>query len=280
MEVNTHLLLIECLDEPGLIHRITGVLLGHRFNIIRNHEFVDETASRFFMRTAFTGPAEASPLLAEFKQILPPTARVRLAKPGARSIVILATKEHHCLAELLVRHAYGELGAKVLAVLSNYDGLEPIVRQFGIPFEQVSHLGKSRPEHEAALAAVLDRHAPDYIVLAKYMRVLSGAFVERYVNRMINIHHSFLPAFVGAEPYQQAFARGVKIIGATAHFVTEELDNGPIICQDVFPVDHTHSARQMAQTGRDIEKLVLARGLRLVLEERVFLSGNRTIIFD
>ena len=112
------------------------------------------------------------------------------------------------------------------------------------------------------------------------MHVLSGAFVERYVNRMINIHHSFLPAFVGAEPYQQAFARGVKIIGATAHFVTEELDNGPIICQDVFPVDHTHSARQMAQTGRDIEKLVLARGLRLVLEERVFLSGNRTIIFD
>ena len=272
--------MIECPDEPGLIHRITGVLLRHGFNIIRNHEFVDEAAGLFFMRTEFTGVADASDLLAEMKSVLPATASARLAKPGARSIVILATREHHCLSELLVRHAYNELGAKVLAVISNYDSLRPLVQQFGIPFEEVSQIGKTREEHEAELGPALERHAPDYIVLAKYMRVLSGDFVERYANRMINIHHSFLPAFVGAEPYRQAFARGVKIIGATAHFVTEELDNGPIICQDTFPVDHTHSARQMAQTGRDVEKLVLARGLRLVLEERVFLSGNRTIIFD
>ncbi|HUR44508.1 MAG TPA: formyltetrahydrofolate deformylase [Candidatus Saccharimonadales bacterium] len=280
IESDIQLLLIECQDEPGLIHKITGVLLRHRFNIIRNDEFVDETAARFFMRTEFTGSAETGPWLDEMKAVLPSGASVRLANPGNRSIVILATREHHCVAELLVRNAYRELGAKVLAVISNYNTLAPLVRQFGIPFEHVSHAQISREEHESALAAALDRYAPDYIVLAKYMRILSGGFVGRYVRRMINIHHSFLPAFIGAEPYQQAFARGVKIIGATAHFVTEELDDGPISCPDTFPVDHTHSARQMAQTGRDIEKLVLARGLRLVLEERVFLSGNRTIIFD
>ncbi|MDB6032896.1 MAG: formyltetrahydrofolate deformylase [Verrucomicrobiales bacterium] len=278
--MKTHLLLIDCADEPGLIHKITGVLLHGGFNIIRNAEFVDEAASRFFMRTEFTGAPDPHPLVDRLSQNLPPKARVRLASPGSRSLVVLVTKEHHCLAELLIRQAYKELGAEIRAVIGNHSTLKPLADQFGLPFIHVSHLDKTRDEHEAELSAAIDQHAPDYIVLAKYMRILGGSFVRRYENRLINIHHSFLPAFIGAEPYLQAYNRGVKIIGATAHFVTEELDHGPIICQDIFPVDHTHSARQMAQTGRDIEKSVLARALRLVLEERVFLNGLRTVIFD
>jgi formyltetrahydrofolate deformylase len=278
--VKTHLLLIDCADEPGLIHKITGVLMHGGFNIICNAEFVDETAARFFMRTEFIGASDPQPLVDRLNQTLPSGAGVRLATPGGRSLVILVTKEHHCLAELLIRHAYKELGAEIRAVIGNHSTLEPLAQQFGLPFVHVSHVDKSREQHEAELSAAINQYAPDYIVLAKYMRILSGAFVRSYENRLINIHHSFLPAFVGAEPYLQAYNRGVKIIGATAHFVTEELDHGPIICQDIFPVDHTHSARQMAQTGRDVEKLVLARALRLVLEERVFLNRHRTVIFD
>jgi formyltetrahydrofolate deformylase len=280
LTVKTHLLLIDCADEPGLIHKITGVLLHGNFNIIRNAEFVDEAASRFFMRTEFTGASDPNPLVSQLSNTLPAGARVRLATPGARSLVVLVTKEHHCLAELLLRHAYKELGAEIRAVIGNHSTLEPLARQFGLPFVLVSHLDKTREQHEIELCAAIDAYAPDYVVLAKYMRILGSAFVRRYQNRLINIHHSFLPAFIGAEPYLQAYNRGVKIIGATAHFVTEELDHGPIICQDTFPVNHTHSARQMAQTGRDIEKLVLARALRLVLEERIFLNGHRTVIFD
>jgi formyltetrahydrofolate deformylase len=140
-------------------------------------------------------------------------------------------------------------------------------------------LGDDREAHEAALAAAIDAHAPEYVVLARYMRVLSEPFIARYPERIVNIHHSFLPAFAGASPYRQAFARGVKLIGATAHFVTAELDAGPIIAQDVIPVDHAFTAERMAQAGSDVEKLVLARAVRLVLEERVFLHGGRTVVF-
>jgi formyltetrahydrofolate deformylase len=143
----------------------------------------------------------------------------------------------------------------------------------------VPHAGLDRQTHEAALLEAIDRHTPDYVVLARYMRVLSAAAISRYPDRIVNIHHSFLPAFAGASPYRQAFARGVKLIGATAHFVTEELDAGPIIAQDVIPVDHAYTPERMAQAGRDVEKLVLARAVRLVLEERVFLHKGRTVIF-
>ena len=156
----------------------------------------------------------------------------------------------------------------------------PLVQKFGLPFHHVPHEGVSREAHEAQLLAAIEPLRPDYLVLAKYMRVLSPAFVAKFPARIINIHHSFLPAFVGAKPYQQAFDRGVKVIGATAHFVTDQLDQGPIIIQQVIPVDHTHGADDMAQSGRDVEQMVLARALRLVLEDRVFLCGNRTIIFD
>ncbi|WP_246074052.1 formyltetrahydrofolate deformylase [Hymenobacter jeollabukensis] len=275
-----HYLVIRCPDEPGLIFRITEVLFRHGLNIVRNDEFVEPTGPTFFMRTEVAGDFQAEALLSDLRAALPAAAEVRLGDPRPRNIVVMATKEHHCLSELLVRHAFDELGARIMAVISNHALLGPLTTQFGVPFHHVSHEGLSRAQHEAAVGAVLDHYQPEYVVLAKYMRILSPGFVAPYADRLINIHHSSLPAFVGANPYGQAFERGVKIIGATAHFVNNELDQGPIIAQSVIPVDHTHSAADMAQAGRDVEKIVLARSLRLVFNGRVFVHHNKTIIFE
>jgi formyltetrahydrofolate deformylase len=278
--MNRHRILVDCPDEPGLVHRITGALFRHGGNIVRNQEFVDADTAHFFMRTEFTGPVTLDPVLAELESQLSAGAKIRTAPAGDRRIVVLVTKEPHCLGELLLLHSFGELGASVCAVVGNHPTLGTLAERFGIPFHHVDHEGLPRPEHEARVAEVVDRYEPDYLVLAKYMRVLGPSFLARYPYRIINIHHSFLPAFVGAQPYRQAFDRGVKLIGATAHYVTEVLDEGPIIAQDVIPVDHTYTSAKMAQAGRNVEKLVLARALRLVFEERVFLIGNRTIVFD
>lgn len=278
--VATHLLLVQCSDQPGLIYHVTAALYRHGFNILSNHEFVDAPTNRFFMRTTFAGGADPQPVLADLQAHVPGTALVRLAPTEKRALVILATKEPHCLGDLLLRHAYGDLFADIQAVVSNYPTLAPLAAQFGIPFHHISHHDRDRRDHEAALVEVIESYQPAYLVLAKYMRVLSPAFVARYPHRMINIHHSFLPAFVGARPYQQAFTRGVKLIGATAHFVTDALDTGPIIAQDVVPIDHSYTATTMAEAGRDIEKTVLAKALRLVLAERVFVQDNRTIVLE
>ena len=275
-----HLLLIHCPDEPGLIHKITGVLLEHGLNILRNDEFVERERNHFFMRTEIAGAVEPAGLEAALARVLPAQAAVRLTDNRPKDIVLLVTKEHHCLSELLVRHEFGELNARVRAVVSNHEVLGDLTRKFNLPFHYVPHADRSREAHEAEVLAVLARYQPEFVVLAKYMRILSADFVARYANRLINIHHSFLPAFVGASPYAQAYSRGVKIIGATAHFVNGELDQGPIIAQSVIPVDHTKSAREMAQAGRDVEKIVLARSLKLVFDEQVFVHGNKTVIFD
>jgi formyltetrahydrofolate deformylase len=275
-----HILLINCPDETGLVHRITGVLYRHGLNIVSNSEFVDRDAEQFFMRTEFSGDVEPPAIVRELQIILPSAEMIRLADDVPRRIVVLATKEPHCLGDLLVRHEYGELNSQILAVISNHEELGSLVRKFDVPFRFVDHEGLDREAHEQAVSAAIAEYAPEYIVLAKYMRVLSPAFVAEYAGRIINIHHSFLPAFAGAAPYRQAFERGVKIIGATAHFVTAGLDTGPIIAQDVIDVHHGHSAADMARAGRDVEKIVLARALKIVFEERVFLSGNRTIIFE
>lgn len=280
MNLPTHILLIDCPDEKGLVHRITGVLYRFGGNVISNHEFVDRTNAHFFMRTEFSGDFEADAVLQELRAQLPKAASIRMADNVPRRIVVLATKEPHCLGDLLIRHEYGELNAQLLAVVGNHETLGPLVERFGIPFYHVSHLDVDREEHEAEIGRLLDSYAPEYVVLAKYMRILSPEFVAKYAGRIINIHHSFLPAFMGAQPYRQAFERGVKIIGATAHYVNSGLDTGPIIAQSVIPIDHGYTAADMARSGRDVEKIVLARALKLVFEERVFLSGNRTIIFE
>ncbi|MBK9140491.1 MAG: formyltetrahydrofolate deformylase [Verrucomicrobia bacterium] len=276
----TQVLSVECGDRPGLVHGITGVLFRHGVNVVGNHEFVDRAEGRFFMRTEFDGDVRAEEIVGELRTLLPNEAVIRLSRLEPKRVVVLASTEHHCLGDILIRHAYGELNARLLAVVSNHQVLEPLVSRFGLPFHFVSHAGCSREEHEAAVRRTIAGYSPEYLVLAKYMRILSPEFVRAFPQRILNIHHSFLPAFVGARPYHQAFARGVKVIGATAHFVTEQLDEGPIIVQQVIPVDHTHTAEDLRRSGRDIEQLVLARALKLVFEDRVFLCGRRTVIFD
>jgi len=278
--MSAHVLLVECDDRRGLVHAITGVLLQHGVNVVGNQEFVERAAARFFMRTEFDGPVEAARLEAEVRRALPSKAIVRLSDLKPKRVVVLASKEHHCLGDILIRQAFGELNAQVLGVFSNHNVLKDLVGRFDLPFHFVNHESLTREAHEAKLLAEIEPLKPDYLVLAKYMRVLTPEFVRRFPARIVNIHHSFLPAFVGARPYQQAFDRGVKIIGATAHFVTELLDEGPIIVQRVIPVDHRHTAHALSQAGRDVEQMALARALRLVFEDRVFLCGKRTVIFD
>lgn len=278
--MTSSILLIHCPDQPGLIYKITQVIYEHNLNIISNGEFVERNFNHFFMRTEFSGTLEPGMFLAELRTILPKEAFLKLSVRRKRDIAILATKEHHCLSDLLIRHAFNELDANVKCVVSNHQNLEELTKKFNIPFHYVPAEGKDREQHEAEVLAVLDRYNPEFLVLAKYMRILSPAFIKRFTDHIINIHHSFLPAFAGANPYNQAYDRGVKIIGATAHIVTDSLDEGPIIAQSVIPVAHTHSAKEMAQAGRDVEKTVLARSLKLVLSDSVFVYRNRTIIFD
>ncbi len=273
-------LLVECADRPGLVHGITGVLFRQGVNVVGNQEFVDRTARRFFMRTEFDGAVDEGELMAAVRSVVPDGSEVRLSRLEPKRVVVLASKEHHCLADILVRHSFQELNAHVLAVIANHATLEPLVRKFELPFHHLPHGVLPREVHEEEVLTMVQRYRPDYVVLAKYMRVLSPRFVAHFPARLVNIHHSFLPAFVGARPYHQAFERGVKVIGATGHFVTDELDAGPIIVQQVVPVDHTHAAEDLVQAGRDVEQMVLAKTLRLVFEDRVFLCGNRTVIFD
>jgi formyltetrahydrofolate deformylase len=272
-------LLVECADRRGLVHAITGVLLAHRSNVVGNQEFVDAPTGRFFMRTELEGTVDPERLEAEVTAVVPPGANVRLAPAEPKRVVVLATKEPHCLGDLLIRNAFDELNAKILAVVSNHERLGALVGKFDLPFHHVAAERIPRDEHDRRVVEVVASYQPDYIVLAKYMRILGSAFVARFPARIVNIHHSFLPAFVGAKPYQQAFDRGVKVIGATAHFVTDELDEGPIIVQQVTPVDHRHGVSDLARAGRDIEQSVLARALRLVFEDRVMLCANRVVIF-
>ena len=190
----------------------------------------------------------------------------------------MVTKEAHCLGDILMKSAYGGLDVEIAAVIGNHDLLSHLVTQFGIPFHHISHDGLTREQHDMQIIQQIDQYQPDYVVLAKYMRVLTPAFVQHYPNQIINIHHSFLPAFIGARPYHQAYERGVKIIGATAHYVNDNLDEGPIIHQSVINVDHTYSADDMVMAGRDVEKNVLSHALGRVLTQRVFVYGNRTVI--
>ncbi|MCS6967279.1 MAG: formyltetrahydrofolate deformylase [Cytophagales bacterium] len=276
----THVLLIDCPDQQGLVHKITGVLYHHHLNILRNDEFVERTTGHFYMRTEFVGPLNAEKVIYGLRGILPDEANIRLESVHPKRVVILATKEHHCLSDLLVRNMYKDLLMDVKAVIANREHLRPLVEKFDIPFIYLPHEGLSRQEHESELLKAIAPFHPEFLVLAKYMRILTADFISHFPNRIINIHHSFLPAFVGANPYKQAYERGVKIIGATAHFVNENLDEGPIIMQDVIHVDHSKTAADMARAGRDVEKIVLARALKLVFEDRVFVRNNKTVIFE
>ncbi len=271
--------LIDCEDAKGLVYKISKIFYDRGLNIDNNREFVDKEHSRFFMRTVVSGLFEVVELLESLQSITPADAHIRVIEPQDKKIILMVTKESHALGDILIRHADGELGAQIECVIGNHDTLEGLVRRFDIPFFHIPAEGMQREEHERHVMKIIDAFEFDYIVLAKYMRILTPVFVQAYPQQIINIHHSFLPAFIGANPYKQAFERGVKIIGATAHFVTDDLDEGPIIAQDVIPVNHRLSWKDMQRAGRDGEKIVLSRALALVLNDRVFVNGNKTVIF-
>lgn len=231
------------------------------------------------MRTEFFGTIPSEELKVRLAGLLPEGAWIQIHTEKRQRVILFATKETHCLGDILLRHRSGELEIDIPLVISNHTELESLVNDFHLPFCYVGHEGITREEHEARLLDILSKQKFDYIVLAKFMRILSKDFVSRFPEKIVNIHHSFLPAFIGANPYQKAYERGVKLIGATAHYVTESLDEGPILAQDVVPVDHSFTKDKLMLHGRDIEKVVLARALRFVLEHRGIIWKNRVIIF-
>ncbi len=269
---------IDCPDAKGLIHKISGILFDHGINIIENEEFVDHNKDHFFMRSEIVGNIKRSEVYDKLSKALPENAHIQLHEKRKKNIIILATKEYHCIGDLLVRHHFGELKANVQAVISNHEYLKDFTKKFDIPYYYVPTEGLNKQEHEDKILAIINQYNPEFLVLAKYMRIFTPHFTRHFINRIINIHHSFLPAFIGAKPYEQAYNRGVKLIGATAHFVNDNLDEGPIIMQDVNHTNHKNDDKAMAKAGRDIEKIVLANALRLVFEDRVFVFNNRTII--
>ena len=274
------IILISTPDSQGLVHKITANLL--EFNIEKNDEFVDKESAHFFMRTEISCESGADivaiqrKIEANLKAILPPQSFIKVTQKSKKSAVVFCTKEAHCLGDLLIKHYNNELDIDIKAVISNYEILQSLVDKFNIPYFHISHESKN---YEDSMLKICARFAPDFIILAKYMRILSPKFIHHYQNRIINIHHSFLPAFIGANPYKQAYMRGVKIIGATAHFVTSELDSGPIICQDIMQVNHTFSWVDMQRAGRNIERVVLAQAVDLAIQGRIFIHNNKTIIF-
>ncbi len=274
------ILLTECPDEKGLTAKITYICYKHQLNVVRNNEFVDNHHGRFFMRTELEGQFNDEVLLKDIDDALPAGSSRRLVGPERKRIVVLVTKETHCLGDLLMKSYSGALDVEIAAVIGNYDSLRELTEKFDIPYHHVSHEGLSRTDHEQLMLEQIAAYKPDYLVLAKYMRILTPEFVAAYPDRIINIHHSFLPALIGAQPYRQAWERGVKIIGATAHFVNNDLDEGPIIEQNVKHVDHSYNAQDLAKLGRDVERDVLSRALAHVLDERVFVYGNRTVVFS
>jgi formyltetrahydrofolate deformylase len=277
-------LLVTCPDRPGIVAAISRFLFEAGANIVHSDQHsTDPEGGRFFLRVEFDLPNLATRLAALEASLAPIAAahemeaRFALAAVPKR-LAIFVSKEEHCLLELLWQWRAGDLQAAIAGVLSNHPDLEPLVSPWGIPFHVFPVERANKAEVERRQLVLLDGQV-DAIVLARYMQILSPDFVARWRDRLINIHHSFLPAFVGARPYHQAHARGVKLIGATAHYVTEELDAGPIIEQDVYRVDHRHDERDLRRIGRHVERTVLARAVAWHVEDRVLVHGNKTVVF-
>ncbi|RXJ88353.1 formyltetrahydrofolate deformylase [Arcobacter sp. CECT 8983] len=273
-----YILLINTHDSKGLVYNVSKILFANNLNIETNAEYVDKDTNKFFMRTVISGEVNRDLLLKELNEALPANSTIRLNKKSKKDIVILATKESHVLGDLLIRYIDGELDVNIKAVIANHEYLKDLVEKFDIPFHCISAEDMDREAHEDLVIEQIKEYEPELIVLAKYMRILTPKFVNTFPQQVLNIHHSFLPAFIGANPYKQAHHRGVKIIGATAHYVTDDLDEGPIIFQDVVNVDHTYSWQDMRRAGRNVEKIVLSNALQYLLEDRVFVHENKTVI--
>ena len=273
---------LQCADQPGIVHAMTSAVLACGGNIIENQQFTDEPTNTFVMRTRFEttqGIDAARKSLNEGLGKFSPTLHIRPTQSKPRALV-LVTKESHCLRDLLYLLELGELPIEIPVVVSNHEDLRSLVESHGFTFIHLPVTAATKAAQEKELLSLVEKHSIDFVVLARYMQVLSNEFCAALPGRIINIHHSFLPGFKGAKPYHQAHARGVKIIGATAHFVTAHLDEGPIIEQDVAHVSHTSTPDDLIALGRDIERRVLAKAVKLFAQDRIFIVGERTIVFS
>ncbi|GAB2513991.1 formyltetrahydrofolate deformylase [Nocardia heshunensis] len=273
---------LRCRDRPGIVRALSDAVFELKGNIVESQQFYDDRGGTFCLRMTFDSPetdvtaarGEIEARLREFDPVL----KVRCVADRPR-VLVMVSREDHCLEDLLYRRRIGELPIEVPLVVSNHETGREAVQRHGIGFEYLPVTRDSKPAAETRLLELIAEHRIDLVVLARYMQVLSDDLCRRLDGRAINIHHSFLPGFKGARPYHQAHLRGVKLIGATAHYVTAELDEGPIIEQDVVRVDHHHSAEQLVAMGRDVERMVLARAVRLHAEDRVLRNGDRTVVF-
>ncbi|PWN04537.1 formyltetrahydrofolate deformylase [Nocardioides silvaticus] len=278
-----YVLVLTCPDRPGVVHAVSGFLVDHGGNIIESQQFGDRLTGRFFMRIDFSvaGATSAEELRRDFAAVADPfgmTFEIWAARAPYRTL-IMVSKHLHCLNDLLFRHSTGALQIEIPAVVSNHLDAEPLVRAHGLDFVHVPVTPETKPWAEDQLRELIEKHGIHLVVLARYMQVLSDELCTELSGRAINIHHSFLPSFKGAKPYHQAFDRGVKLVGATAHYVTGDLDEGPIIEQDVLRVDHNFNQEQLVTAGRDVEAQVLSRAVRWHSESRVLLNGHRTVVF-
>jgi formyltetrahydrofolate deformylase len=282
---STARLLIACPDARGIVAAVTSFLAAHGANILDADQHTDRDHGEFFMRIEFelNGCDLAR---GNFTDVFSPLAQrhsmmwqVRFNGTPVRVAILVGTLPH-CLHDLLWRYESRELPVEIPAIISNHSALAPIASHAGIPFHHLPIPPNGKPAQEKAIRAILDREAIDLIILARYMQVLSPAFLAGWENRIINIHHSFLPAFAGGDPYRQAYERGVKVIGATSHYVTHVLDDGPIIAQDVIHVSHRDAVDDLRRKGRDLERTVLARAVRAHVHDRVLVSKNKTVVFE
>ena len=280
--MDRYIVTLRCVDAPGVIHAMASALLSARGNILEQAQFTDEATGKFLMRTRFETPLadleEVRSLINAEVNKFDPIITLRREDERRRAL-IMVSQQDHCLADLLYRHANGELPIDIPVIVSNHEKCRALAHQYDIPFVYIPVTTSNKIDAEKELLTLIDKYSVDVVILARYMQILSNDFCATLEGRIINIHHSFLPGFKGARPYQQAYDRGVKLIGATAHFVTSDLDEGPIIEQDVHRVQHNHSALDLAEIGRDVERRVLARAVRLYSEDRVLLDDQRTVIF-
>ncbi len=274
-------LLLSCPDRPGIVAGVARWVVEVDGNIVEADQHTDAEADLFLQRIEFDAPLDLEAARSSFQAVAQGFRMEWRVEPvgNPARVAVLGSREGHCVYDLLSRVATADLPAEAIAVISNHPDLAEASARFDVPFHHLP-VEREPAEQESDLLALLGDLAPDLVVLARYMRILSRAYVERWGPRTINIHHSFLPAFAGARPYHQAYERGVKVIGATAHYVTEELDAGPIIAQGVTPVSHRDTVEDLKRHGRDIETVVLARAVRLHLEHRVIAYANRTVVFD
>jgi formyltetrahydrofolate deformylase len=278
----TAVLLLSCPDQPGVVHGVAEYVLRLDGNIVHAEQHIDVESGVFFQRVEFDAPGLTGERLAEsfapVAQRFGMTVQAQMAAERPR-IGILASTQPHCLTDLLARWRSGELPAEIAVVISNHPDHAELAAFHHVPFQHLPVRPETKDDQERALLSALADHGVELVVLARYMQILTPLVLDAYRSRIINIHHSFLPAFVGARPYHQAQQRGVKLIGATAHYATAELDEGPIIAQDVTPVSHRDSVQDMVRKGRDLETVVLARAVRAHVEHRTLVYGNKTIVF-